>query len=199
MEECAWKTDVLIRKWNGDFRGIGLFEVLWKTVKSILHFRHTAAIQFQDTLLSFCMIRGTVTAYLEPKLLQQIMDVRQDVLYEIIMDLHKSYDSLDRNRCLNILAVYGVGTQTLYLLRKYWVRPTMVVQARGYFGTPFKGYHMVTPVDQLSPKIFNMVVDMVLQHWFNLAASTEEAVDPGVEDTKIFGQYFQRLASYFYT
>ena len=66
----------------------------------------------------------------------------------------------------------------------------MVVQAGGYFGTPFKGYHRVTQGDQLSPKIFNMVVDVILQHWFTLVASTEESVDPGVEDTKIFGQYF---------
>ena len=70
MEECAWKTDVLIPKWNGDFRGIGLFEVLWKTVKSVLNFRPTAAIQFQENLTTFCMSNGTVTAYLEAKLLQ---------------------------------------------------------------------------------------------------------------------------------
>ena len=74
----------------------------------------------------------------------------------------------------------------------------MVVQAGGYFGTPFKGYHRVTQGGQLSSKIFNMVVDVVLQHWFTLVASTEEAVDPGVEDTNMTGQYFQRLASYFY-
>ena len=70
MEECVWNTDVLIPKGNGDFCGIGLFEVLWKTVKSILNFRHTAAIQFQDTLPSFCMSKGTMTAYLDAKLLQ---------------------------------------------------------------------------------------------------------------------------------
>ena len=74
----------------------------------------------------------------------------------------------------------------------------MVVQAGGYFGTPFKGYHRVTQGDQLSPKIFNMVVDVILQHWFTLVASKEEAFDPGVKDMKIFGLYVQRLASYFY-
>ena len=73
------------------------------------------------------------------------MDIRQEVLYEIILDLHQSYDSLDRNLCLNILAVYVVGTQTLYLLRKYWVRPTMVVQAGGYFGTPLQGVSQGDP------------------------------------------------------
>ena len=70
MEECVWKTDVLIPKGNGDFCGIRMFEVFWKTVKSILNFCPTEAIQFQDTLPSFCMSRGTVTAYPEAKLLQ---------------------------------------------------------------------------------------------------------------------------------
>ena len=70
MEECVWKTDVLIPKGNGDFRGIGMFEVLCKTVKSILNFRHTAAIQFQDTLSNFFMSRGTMTTYLESKMFQ---------------------------------------------------------------------------------------------------------------------------------
>ena len=74
----------------------------------------------------------------------------------------------------------------------------MVVQAGGYFGTPFKRYHRVIKGGKLSPKIFNMVIDVVLQHWFTLLASTKEAVDPGVEETKIFGQYFQCLASYLY-
>ena len=33
----------------------------------------------------------------------------EEVLYEIFLDLHKAYDALDRNRCLDILAAYGVG------------------------------------------------------------------------------------------
>ena len=41
----------------------------------------------------------------------------------------------------------------------------MVVWARGYFGTTFKGYFGVTQGDPLSLTIFNVVVDMVLQHW----------------------------------
>ena len=45
-EECAWKTVVPIPKGNGNFRGIGLVEILWKTVTGILNRRLTATIQF---------------------------------------------------------------------------------------------------------------------------------------------------------
>ena len=44
-------------------------------------------------------------ASLEAKLLQQLMEMREEVLYEIFLDLHKAYEDLDRGRCLEIIAV----------------------------------------------------------------------------------------------
>ena len=67
-----------------------------------------------------------------------------------------------------------------------------------YFRTPFKGYHGVTQGVPLSPTIFNVLVDTVLWHWVTREASTDEAVDPGVSGTEIFGRYAQHLAAYFY-
>ena len=75
-EECAWQTVVLILKGNGDFCGICLVEVLWKTVPGILNRCLTTAIQFHDTLHGFRTGRGTGSASLQDKLLQQLMDLR---------------------------------------------------------------------------------------------------------------------------
>ena len=36
------------------------------------------------------------------------MDLREEVMYEIFLDLYKSYDTLDHDRCLDILAVGGL-------------------------------------------------------------------------------------------
>ena len=47
--------------------------------------------------------RGTGTATLEAKLLQQLAAMREEVLYVIFLDLTKAYDALDRSRCLGIL------------------------------------------------------------------------------------------------
>ena len=52
-EECMWQTVVLITKGKGDFRGIGLIEVLWKAIASLLNHRLTVAISFHDTLHGF--------------------------------------------------------------------------------------------------------------------------------------------------
>ena len=69
-EECTGHTVVLVPKGKGDFQGIGIVDVLWKTVVNLLNRRLTAAISFHDTLHGFWAGRGTGTAALEAKLLQ---------------------------------------------------------------------------------------------------------------------------------
>ena len=61
-EECTWQTVVLITKEKGYFRGVGLFEVLWKAIASLLNRRLTAVISFHDMLHGFRAGRGTRTA-----------------------------------------------------------------------------------------------------------------------------------------
>ena len=74
---------------------------------------------------------------------------------------------------LYLLAAYGVGPRTVRLLQTYWDRLTMVAKAGGYFGRPFKGYRGFTQGDPLSPKIFNMVVDVVIRHYGTVVTPTE--------------------------
>ena len=94
---------VLIPKGKTEYRGIGLVEVTWKVVAAILHCRLTTAITYQDALHGFRAGRGSGTATLEAKLLQQLAAMREEVLYVIFLDLTKAYDSLDRSRSLEIL------------------------------------------------------------------------------------------------
>ena len=94
-----WQTVVLIPKGtSGDFRGIGLAEVLWKTVTSLLNRRLTAEIIFHDVLHGFRSGRGIGNASLEAKLLQHITSMREAVLFEVFLDLEKAYNDLDRDR-----------------------------------------------------------------------------------------------------
>ena len=94
----TWKTVVLIQNLNGNYRGIGLLEFLCNTVMVILNLRLTVVIQLHDTLHGFHTGRGTGTASLEGKLLQHPMEMREEVLYEIFLDLHKAYGALDCSR-----------------------------------------------------------------------------------------------------
>ena len=96
-----------------DFRGIGLVEVLWKAMTSLLNCRFTAAISFHDTLHGFLEGRGTGTAVLEAKLLQQLNAMREALLLEVFLDLRKDYNALDRERALDLLSEYGVVPRTV--------------------------------------------------------------------------------------
>ena len=117
---------------------------MWKVVTAILNRQLTSSITFHDFLPRFWAGRGTGTATLESKLLQQLSALREEVLYVIFLYLHKAYDVLDRSRCLDILEGYGVGPRTRRLLQTYWRRFTMVVRVGRYYGIEFQVERGVT-------------------------------------------------------
>ena len=75
-------------------------EVMWKVVAAIINCRFASSIAYHDALRGFRAGRGTGTATLEAKLLQQLAALREEVLYVIFLELTKAYDALDRSRCL---------------------------------------------------------------------------------------------------
>ena len=90
---------------------------MWNVVADILNRRLMASITFHDFLHGFRAGHGTGTTTLEAKLLQQLAALREEVLYAIFLDLHKSYDTLDRSRSLDILEGYDVGPHARRLLQ----------------------------------------------------------------------------------
>ena len=82
----------------------------------ILNFCSAASITYHDSLHGFQSVCGMRTALIEVKLLQKVMDMREEALYIILLDLQKVYDDLERSRFLDILEGYGVGTRDLSLL-----------------------------------------------------------------------------------
>ena len=108
-QESMWSVLVLLPKGGGDFRGIGLIEVIWKVIEKITDRRISGNVEYHDVLHGFRSRRGCGTANIEAKLQQQLAAMRQEVLYCIFLDLHKAYDALDRDRALEILQQYGVG------------------------------------------------------------------------------------------
>ena len=83
-------------------------EFLWNMLTVLINRRLTSAIGFHDTLHGSRLVRGKVTASLKSNLLQHIISMREAILYKIFLDIQKVYNTLDRDRCLNILSGYGV-------------------------------------------------------------------------------------------
>ena len=109
LTECTWKTVVIIPKRNGKFRGIGLAKVLWKAFPRVINRRIGAAVQFHDMMHGFRTGRGAGIASLKNKLPHKLTKIREEVLYKVFLDLHKAYDALNRESCMDIILVYGVG------------------------------------------------------------------------------------------
>ena len=113
------------------------------------------------------------------------------VLFKVFLDLWKTYNALDRERALELLAAYGVGTRTVRLLQTYWDQLIMVAKARGYFGRLFKGYQGVIQGNPLPSMIFNMVVGAVMCRWVTVVTPSEEV-------TGRLGLTITNLATYLY-
>ena len=135
VASCTWKTVVMIPKGVGtNSRSIGLVEVLCKAISGIINFRLSSSVQFHDNLHGFLVGRGTGTTIFEVKLLQHIILIWETFLHSIFLNLRKAYGSLDRERCLDILAGYGMVPRTLYIMCTYWVRLRMAAREGGHYG-----------------------------------------------------------------
>ena len=72
-----------------------------------------ASTTFKDVLHGFQMGRGMGTASLEAKMLQQLTDMREAVLFKVFLYLYKAYYALDWDRCLEIIASHRFGPRTI--------------------------------------------------------------------------------------
>jgi exonuclease III len=177
--ELNWSVLVAIPKTSGGFRGIGLLEIIWKTISSIIDSRIKAKVQFHTALHGFRPGRGTSSATIEAKLRIQLATIHQRPLYAIFLDLSKAYDTLDRGRTLDIMQGYGVGPNLIRILRNFWESQQTVIRQCGYHSGAFPVGRGVTQGDIPSPIIFNMIVDTIVRYWVSEVLEDEDAAIDG--------------------
>ena len=87
LEALMQTTMVLIPKGNGQYRGIGLVEIIWKVCTSIVSSRLQRSIVLHDFIHGFRQGSGTGTSIMEAKLEQQLAEI-----------IHKPFSSLHRRQ-----------------------------------------------------------------------------------------------------
>ena len=92
---------------------------MWKVVIVIINCFLATYIALHDVPHVFRVGHVTGISSLKAKLLQKLTSMREEVLYTTFLDLHKTYDILDRSRCLEILERYSVGPRACPILRTY--------------------------------------------------------------------------------
>ena len=110
-----------------------------------------------------------------------------------ILNLRKSYDALDRYRCLDILVGYEVEPRTLCILQIKWVCLQVVAKSGGGYRNVLQSHCKVTQGVPLSPMIFNVVVNSFIRHWVTVVGGAKE--DAGQE---VLGTSTQALSALFY-
>ena len=143
-----------------------MLEPIWKVVETIID-KRLNNLELHDCLHGFLVKKGTGTAIIEAKLAQQLVFREQTPLYGIFTNLPKAFDSIDRGRCLEVLAGYGTGPKMLRLIKHFWDKAELACRAEGNFRRIFKALRGVTQFCPLSPKIFNVLVDASVREWLH--------------------------------
>ena len=97
-DEITWLMMVLLPKRKGEYRGIGIVEVLWKVCSVVVNCHLKRSVVLNDALHGFREGRGTGTSSLESKMAKQLVRILQNPLFQVFLDVRKAYDSLDRER-----------------------------------------------------------------------------------------------------
>ena len=69
------------------------------------------SVMIHDALHGFRAGRGTGTETLESKLAHKLAGIVHETLLQVLLDVRKAYDSLDRSRCMDILRGVRDGTE----------------------------------------------------------------------------------------
>ena len=102
---------------------------------------------------------------MEIKLTQDTYSINQDTLCLILLDLSKAYDTVDRKRLISTLERLLRGTTGRKLLETFWAHQEFVTRQNWYHGTNFTATRGMMQGGIISPTLFNVVVDNVVQMW----------------------------------
>ncbi len=167
---------VLIPKGGGEYRGIGLLELISKVLEKVMDLR-LEAIVLHNCLHGCLALQGTGTGIIEAKLAQQFAHLEQTPFFGVFIDLRKAFDAMNCGRCLEILVLHSVGPKVICLICNFWDSATNVCRAKGNYGRPFKAGRGVTQGGPLSAKLFNIVIDTVVWEWIWLMQVTIDNAD----------------------
>ena len=102
-EDVAWAKMIFLPKVRGEYREIGLVEVFWKVCVIVVNCRLKSSVTLYNAVHGFMTGRGTGTATLEEKLVQKLAGLAHELLFQVLLNGQKAYDSLDRGWRMEIL------------------------------------------------------------------------------------------------
>jgi hypothetical protein len=106
-QHLSFSTLVLLPKPDSGVWGNILLEPIWKVISIIIKDWIVETVQFDDALHGFLPRRGTGTAIIEAKLHLDSQTATRQTTYQAFLGISKAYDSICRNKLLQMLQRYG--------------------------------------------------------------------------------------------
>ena len=103
------------------------------------------------------------TATLEANLLQQLVEISLEPLFQKFLDVIKAYKFMDTRWCMEILRGYGIVPHMACLLTYYWKKKQIVPKEGILLGELFGTEIGVMQGYLASPVIFNIFVGVLVQ------------------------------------
>ena len=116
---------------------------------------------------------GTYT--LEAKLAQHLAGLAHDTPFQVFLDIRNAYDSLDKEKFLEVLSGYGVGKNLIPLLKSYWERHRIAPNTGKFLRNEFRTGRGLTQGYPTSPMTFNIVVSAVVHKVLYVVCGPQEA------------------------
>ena len=78
--------------------------------------------------------KGDGNRYVEAKLAQYLAVICHKPLFQVLLDIKKSYNFLYQMRCMEILHRYGLGRNLQRILERLWEGQIVVTRMGGWYG-----------------------------------------------------------------
>ena len=119
--------------------------------------------------------RGAGIDTLGAKLGQQLVGLAHEPLFQVLLDVHKAYNSLDRGRCMEILQGCGMVHNMARLISQHWDNQSFFPKLVRFLGMSFSTGRWVMQGDPATPMIFKIVVDAVVRAFLEVVCVPQEA------------------------
>ena len=169
----GWNVLVLIPDRTTDTWNIGLLETLWKVAEALIDTGQRASLQFHDGLHGFRSRGGMGAAIMKLKLAQELARADHKPLFLVVLDLWKAYDTVDRDRLIQTLEVYGAGPHMCGLLETLWDHQKVAPIKNSYHRPAFSDTWGTIQGGLVSPPLFNVVVDNVIRTWLAMTVKDQ--------------------------
>ena len=142
---------------------IGLVELILKLCASIMNNFLRSSVTLHNSLHGFMQGRGVGKATLEANLSPKLAGLLHETLFQVLLDLLSSCESLERGGYVGIIRDCGLWPNIRRLLQRFWNEQAAVPKARRYYVHLFLTERGVTQGDPVYPTVFNILVESVVR------------------------------------